>query len=98
MSILQKLLNKNNAFVDSLEEIYLVTMSTKGEKNRHTIKSLINYFIALTIYDPKKGNKVLEYLGEHGKIPSEIAFFDAVNDIRVKNKFKEGLEKLKTLP
>ena len=39
-----------------------MTMSSKGKNNLSTIKSLLNYLICLTIYNPLKSSKVLEYL------------------------------------
>ena len=62
MSILQKLLSKNMDFQNTLEKIYLQVLSAKGKKNSSTTKSLLNYLIALTIHNPSKCDKVLDYL------------------------------------
>ena len=61
---MQKLLNKNKDFIETLEELYLMTISMKGSKNVDSMKSLINYLIGLTIHRPAKCNQVLEYLKE----------------------------------
>jgi hypothetical protein len=58
-SILHKLLSNNREFQTILEEIYLVTVSSKGPRHLNTMKSLINYLIALMIYNPQKFTKVL---------------------------------------
>lgn len=98
MSILQKLMGKNRELIDSLEEIYLVTISAKGPKHLSTIKSLLNYAIALLIYNPDKLNKVLEFLSSEQPLPDYLTFFDAINDVRTRRLFKEGLSKLQALP
>lgn len=46
-----------------------MTISSKGPKHLSTIKSLVNYLIALTIYNPVKLDKVLEFLSVEQGIP-----------------------------
>ena len=62
ISIILKLLNKTKDFEETLELIYLTAISISGPKHLNSIKSLINYMIALTVYNPHKCNNVLEYL------------------------------------
>ena len=76
---------KNKEFIHNLEDIYINILSAKGDKNKITVKSLINYAIGLTIYDPEKGNRVIQFLRDsYGKLPEYLRFFDGLNDIRVK--------------
>lgn len=67
-----------------LEELYLISLSSKGPKNLDTVKHLINYLISLTIYSPKKCNSVLAFLDSEEPLPEYALFFDALNDIREK--------------
>ena len=68
-----------------LEELYLSVLSAKGFKNSLTVKTLINYVIALTIYNPHKCDKVLDFIRDsQGSLPNYLLFFDAINDIIVK--------------
>ena len=91
MSILQKLLNKNLEFQNTLETIYLQVLSTKGGKNSSTTKSMLNYLIALTIHNPSKCDKVLEYFKENSSSQDFLIFFEAINEIRIKKKHDDGI-------
>jgi hypothetical protein len=62
MSILNKLLSHNQEFESLLEELYLVSLSSKGARSLDTAKHLINYLICLTIHNSRKCNAVIEYL------------------------------------
>ena len=75
-----------------------MTISSKGPKHLSTIKSLVNYLIALTIYNPVKLDKVLEFLSVEQGIPQYVTFFDAVNDVRTRKLYREGLMKMEALP
>lgn len=76
----------------------MVSLSSKGPKNLDTVKHLINYLICLIIYSPKKCNSVLAFLAGEEPLPEYALFFDALNDIREKQQFQSGLEKLRQLP
>lgn len=52
-----------------LEELYLISLSSKGPKNLDTIKHLVNYLTCLTIYSPKKCNSVLTFLASEEPLP-----------------------------
>lgn len=67
-----------------LEELYLISLSSKGPKNLDTVKHLVNYLTCLTIYSPKKCSSVLSFLASEEPLPEYALFFDALNDIREK--------------
>ena len=81
MSILVKLLSKKQKFESLLEELYMISLSSKGPRSLDTIKNLINYLICLTIHNQKKCNAVLDYISSEG-LPDYVLFFDALNTIR----------------
>ena len=72
-------------------------MSAKGGRSTAAVKSLINYLIALTVYNCGKGDRVLEYVRGNGDMPGYLAFFDGLNDVRVRRKYEEGIGKLEQL-
>lgn len=96
--ILLKLLNRKAEFEAKLEELYLISLSAKGPNSLDTIKHLVNYLICLTIYSPKKGSAVLDFIRNGQSLPEYLLFFDSINDIRELGRSKEGLEKLAQLP
>ena len=72
-------------------------VSAKGGRNTAAVKSLINYLIALTVFNCEKGDRVLEYVRGRGDVPGYLAFFDGVNDVRVRRRYEEGVGKLEQL-
>lgn len=73
-------------------------MSSKGPRHITTIKSLINYLIALLVYSPAKYKNVLTYVKEEQGIPEYLVFFDAINDVLNEGRLVEGREKLELMP
>ena len=52
MSILQKIVGDSGKFMDTLEQIFFMCLSLKGEKSLETLKHLHNYMVALALSNP----------------------------------------------
>jgi hypothetical protein len=62
ISIIHKLLNRNTDFMQTLQELYLITLSSKGPKSLDTTKNLNNYLISLITFERKTACNVLDFV------------------------------------